>query len=112
MRASVPLVTRLLVILVGIALLPGCGKKTEPPPARGAEPKESCFETHDRASAGSRAVFERRHLQGGGPTWLAILDVLVKRRAEIVGPAPEPQPMVGATLVRHAGTQTDRKSVV
>ena len=45
-----------------------------------AEPKRDlCFDvTYAMNSRGTNAVFERRHLQGGGPTWAAILETVVR----------------------------------
>jgi hypothetical protein len=46
-------------------------------PARAGAPKlDQCFDVHyDANSPGTRALFARRKLQGGGPTWAAILRV-------------------------------------
>lgn len=45
-----------------------------------AEPKRHfCFDiTYSMNSRGTNAVFQRRHLQSGGPTWAAILETVVR----------------------------------
>lgn len=45
-----------------------------------AKKPERCFETHGKTSKKAAALFEKRNLQGGGPTWLAILESVVKER--------------------------------
>jgi hypothetical protein len=60
-----------------------CGKKHDPPAKQTTAP--ACFDTHGRTSAAAKAVFDRRRLQGGGPTWRSILEVVVRQQAEIVG---------------------------
>ena len=63
---------------------PACTRKDPPPPPSPAiDHAAQCFETHGRNSAEADAVFERRHLQGGGPTWAALLEVIVRRHAEV-----------------------------
>ncbi len=47
--------------------------------ALAAPKREVCFEvTYEMNSRGTNAVFARRHLQGGGPTWRAILETVVR----------------------------------
>jgi hypothetical protein len=67
-----------------LAMTSGCGKKHDPPAKRSAA--EACFDTHGRTSAAAKPLFDRRRLQGGGPTWRSILEVVVRRHATIVGP--------------------------
>jgi hypothetical protein len=65
-----------------------------------AKKRDRCFETHGATSKKAAALFERRQLQGGGPTWLAILETLVKDRATVVRPAePEMHLAPGACLI-------------
>jgi hypothetical protein len=61
-----------------------CGKQHDQP-ANQASPK-ACFDTHGRTSAAAKVLFDRRRLQGGGPTWRSILEVVVRQHAEIIGP--------------------------
>jgi hypothetical protein len=68
-----------------------CCKKHDEPATRSTA--QACFDTHGRTSAAAKAVFDRRRLQGGGPTWRSILEVVVRRHAEIIGPrAGDPTP--------------------
>ncbi len=62
-----------LVVVAGL-LLASAGL------AAAASPKlDVCFDvTYAMNSRGTNAVFERRHLQGGGPTWRAILETVVR----------------------------------
>jgi hypothetical protein len=73
----------------------GCTRKDPPPPAPGpaADDEAQCFETHGRTSAAASAVFEKRHLQGGGPTWAALLEVIVRRHADVGATWAEPSPV-------------------
>ena len=66
-----------------IVLSSACSKKRDEP-AKAVRPP-ACFDTHGRTSAAAKALFDRRRLQGGGPTWRSILEVVVRRHAEIVG---------------------------
>jgi hypothetical protein len=77
-----------LVVLGVVSLLgsASCHKKEEPSKRTGPSRIVECFDTHDRTSPEARAVFDRRHLQGGGPTWGAVLNVSVARHAQVVGP--------------------------
>lgn len=44
-----------------------------------APKRDLCFDvTYAMNSRGTNAVFARRHLQGGGPTWAAILETVVR----------------------------------
>jgi hypothetical protein len=54
-------------------------------PANQPAPR-ACFDTHGRTSAAAKALFDRRHLQGGGPTWRSILELSVRQRVQILGP--------------------------
>ena len=49
-----------------------------------AKKPDRCFETHGKTSKKAAALFEKRNLQGGGPTWLAILDSVIKERTKFV----------------------------
>lgn len=102
-----------LFVLFAVA---ACARQEEtppsPPPPPPAEPTEEplCFDTHRRTSAAASALFKARGLQGGGPTWLAVLDVVVRRHATVVGPwTTFPFPMAGlgaASAVRYRGADT------
>jgi hypothetical protein len=54
-----------------------------------AEPKaERCFSiTSGMNSRGTNAVFNKRHLQGGGPTWRAIVESVMQAYAKPLRPA-------------------------
>jgi hypothetical protein len=67
-----------------IAMTAGCSKKHDHPAKQSTA--EACFDTHGRTSAAAKALFDRRRLQGGGPTWRSILEVVVRRHAAIIGP--------------------------
>jgi len=64
---------RLFALVAVIAAAGSCAKK-----------KVECFDvaTGDN-SAGTRAVFEARHCQGGGETWGGILEALAARRGRV-----------------------------
>src|SRR3954468_23358082 len=65
-----------IFILAALLALPAAAKK-----------RDLCFETHGKTSKKAAALFEKRKLQGGGPTWLAILEEVVKTRTRLVRPA-------------------------
>lgn len=106
---------RLPFVLLAVG---ACARQEEPPrlppppPPPPAEPAEKplCFDTHRRTSAAASALFKSRGLQGGGPTWLAVLDVVVRRHATVVGPwTTFPFPMAGlgaASAVRYRDADT------
>lgn len=80
--------------LLAALALPACKKTAPPAPAppgeaSGGAPAQagkSCFEVvAGKESAGTREVFAKRHLQGGGPTWSAVLEVLVRDHATVGG---------------------------
>src|SRR3954463_14675969 len=51
------------------------------PSSAGASQKAQCFSvTAEANSPSTRALFEAKHCQGGGVTWAALLNVLVRRR--------------------------------
>jgi hypothetical protein len=58
-------------------------------PAVAVEPGlDKCFTVSvEGNSRATHALFERRHLQGGGPTWAAILDVALKSLPKFAGVA-------------------------
>jgi hypothetical protein len=58
-------------------------------PALAVQPGlDKCFEvSYGGNSRGTRAVFARRHLQSGGPTWAAILEVAYKSLPALAGVA-------------------------
>ena len=76
----------------------GCSHRDPPPPAPSTatheDPATRCFETHGQTSKAASEVFERRNLQGGGPTWAAVLEVVVRRHGT-VGAAWTTAPPVG-----------------
>jgi hypothetical protein len=50
-----------------------------------ATAKEKCLNfLATKNSRGTQALFERRHLQGGGPTWIAILGKIVDDKTTFV----------------------------
>jgi hypothetical protein len=64
---------RLVALAAVIAAIGGCAKK-----------KIACFDVAARDnSAGTRALFEARHCQGGGETWGGILEALAQRRGRV-----------------------------
>jgi len=64
---------RLVALVVAIAATSACAKK-----------KVECFGVAaGENSAGTRAVFEARHCQGGGETWGGILETLAQRRGRV-----------------------------
>ena len=66
-----PSVASVGAVVVGLALASAS--------APAAPKREVCFEaTYAMNSRGTNAVFARRHLQGGGPTWAAILETVVR----------------------------------
>jgi hypothetical protein len=69
-----------------ILTISACSKK--PDGSTRASPR-TCFDTHGRTSAQAKAVFERHRLQGGGPTWRSILEVVVRRHTQVVGPSTD-----------------------
>jgi hypothetical protein len=77
-----------------IVMSSACSKKHDEA-ANAAKPR-ACFDTHGRTSAAAKALFDRRRLQGGGPTWRSILEVVVRRHAEIVGARTDETPPVAA----------------
>ena len=49
---------------------------------------DKCFTiSFDGNSRATNALFARRHLQGGGPTWAAIMDVALKSLPKLAGVA-------------------------
>ncbi|HET7504823.1 MAG TPA: hypothetical protein VFK02_27560 [Kofleriaceae bacterium] len=64
-------------------MVAACGSKKDEPTKRAPS---ACFDTHGRTSPGAKALFERHHLQGGGPTWRSILEPAVRQHATILGP--------------------------
>lgn len=76
-----------------IVMTSACRKKHDEPAK--PPPPQACFDTHGRTSAATKAVFDRRRLQGGGPTWRSILEVVVRRHTEIVGPRTDEPPPTG-----------------
>jgi hypothetical protein len=76
-----------------------------------AAPRKACFDLLAEAnSRGTNAVFERRKLQGGGPTWAAILESVVKRYTSFIREADgytADMPGFGAPMiVRYRKTRT------
>jgi hypothetical protein len=94
--------------LVAVSLVSlACGRSEQAPPS-GTKPREQCFTTHDRTSATAQLVIERRGLQGEGPTWGAVLEVVVRARATVGQEWSRPSP-VGfgvAHDARYAGAPT------
>ena len=76
-----------------IVMTSACARKHDDPAKRSTG--QACFDTHGRTSAVANALFDRRRLQGGGPTWRSILEVVVRQRAEIVGPRTDEAPPTG-----------------
>ncbi len=83
-RDSVPGMFRVAAAAWLIWVSSACSKKHDQH-AKQTMP-QACFDTHGRTSAAAKALFDRRRLQGGGPTWRSILEVVVRQHAEIVGP--------------------------
>jgi hypothetical protein len=85
----------------------GC-HRADPPAVPAPADRQPCFETHGQASATSTAVFARRDLQGGGPTWAAVLHVLVRRHGTVGAPWTKASPVgFGAAYdVAYAGAAT------
>ncbi|HEU4734003.1 MAG TPA: hypothetical protein VFT22_39195 [Kofleriaceae bacterium] len=83
-----------------LVLAAACGSKKDEPAKRAAPP--ACFDTHVRTSERARAVFERRGLQGGGPTWRSILELTVRQHATIVAPSAERSAQAGDGEFRDA----------
>ena len=81
--------------------------------AASAAPKQpnKCFNmVYGANSRGTNAVFERRHLQSGGPTWAAIIESVVKGYTTFVRHSdsytPEMPGFGSPTIVRFRGAQT------
>ena len=76
---------RALISACVVAL--GCSHRDPPQPAPSTATNEApatrCFETHGETSKAASQVFERRQLQGGGPTWAAVLEVIVRRHGTV-----------------------------
>jgi hypothetical protein len=78
-----------------------------------AAPKRpnKCFTmVYGANSRGTNAVFERRHLQSGGPTWAAIIESVVKGYTTFIrhsdGYTPDMPGFGSPTIVRFHGAQT------
>jgi hypothetical protein len=76
-----------LVGLVGLALCFGCARRNPPSPSASQESNEQptqrprCFDVLARDNSPStRKVFSAKRCQGGGVTWAAIMEALVRRR--------------------------------
>lgn len=77
------------------AALPGVAASS-PPVTDASTPKEqdprNCFNVYvDMNSKGTNAVFSKHHLQAGGPTWAAILNVLIAKEAKVSGEEVPPE---------------------
>jgi hypothetical protein len=101
---------RVAVAAAVLVIATGCGGKKDEP-AKRAEPP-TCFDTHGRTSPAAQALFERHHLQGGGPTWRSILELAVRQHATIVGPETDAPPAAHSTTTtpgtREAGDEQFR----
>lgn len=93
MRDSLSCMFRVATAAWLIWMAPACGKKHDQPAKQATA--QACFDTHGRTSAAAKALFDRRRLQGGGPTWRSILEVVVRQHAEIVGPRADEAAPVG-----------------
>jgi hypothetical protein len=66
---------RLLVLTLLAVLSSGCPAKPKP---------RTCFEFRaEENSNATTALFEQRHCQGGGVTWAALANAVVKRRGAV-----------------------------
>ena len=68
---------------------------------------DRCFTISvDGNSRATTAMFARRHLQGGGPTWAAIMDVALKSLPKLAGVAYDLDDEGDGVLVCTAGDST------
>jgi len=92
-------------VLVTFLATLACGRSE---PRKAAKTTEQCFGTHQRTSAAAAEVFAQSNLQGGGDTWEAILNVVVRRYGTAGETWTKPSPMgFGAAVdIVYRGTPT------
>jgi hypothetical protein len=75
-----------IAMIIAAGHLAGCEGKERARPSTQAPPAaHSCLNvTVGQNSRGTIEVFERRSLQGGGPTWAALLKVFVQRHTTTI----------------------------
>lgn len=95
------------------AVVPKAGPEgsTAIPSAEGDAGDSKCFSVgYGQNSAGTTALFARRDLQGGGPTWTGVLGVVARRHATFVREVSKRErdmPGFGSpSVMRYGGKET------